>query len=119
MVRDAELARLKSEIQAVDKRGTATRYPDALRDRVVKFIEARRQAGLGIAAACRQLGLPVQSVQYWRKTRSGSAIVPVGFAPVTIVESPGPNRFTLQGPRGIRVDGLTLQDVVELMRRLG
>jgi hypothetical protein len=74
---------------------------------------------VGIAATRRQLGLQVQSVRYWCKTRSGRAMVPARFQPGTIVESPGPNRFTLQGPHSIRLDGLTLEDVVELIRRLG
>jgi len=87
MARDTELARLKAEIDAVEKKGEATRYPEPLRRRVVDFVAAEKTRGISIARTCRALGLPDQSVDYWRRTVPGTAIVPVGFQKVEIIET--------------------------------
>jgi len=89
MDRRAKIGALKKSIGRVEKRGRSTRYPAALRLRIVKFVYDSRAVGISQAQSCRELGLQGKTVEYWCKHR-GSRTSRVAFRPVTIVQPQAP-----------------------------
>jgi hypothetical protein len=117
MDRRTKIAALKKSISRIEKRGRSTRYPAALRLRILKFVDDSRTGGILLAQSCRELGLEGKTVEHWCKRR-GSGLSRVAFRPVTIVQ-PQVAAFVLRGPFSIVVQGMVVEQLAELFRRLG
>lgn len=96
-------------------------YPAALRARIVAYVDARRATGAArTRAACAELGIPEISYSRWRRSSSTPTLsVAGGFVPVTVS---APRReeagFVVHGPSGVRVEGMSIAQLAELIRRL-
>jgi hypothetical protein len=91
------------------------RYPVQLRDAVVALSDQNKALGKSHRKTATELGMSLQTLCYWRAlSRSrGSKL-----ARVAIVQEPTPRRelFVECGP--LRVRGLDVVELAELMRRL-
>ena len=105
--------RLREALRAVVRRGRGRPYPAALRNRVVAFAEQRRSAGVSAERIAGEVGLPAWTLTRWLARKPA-------FVPVEIVQSVEPvaPRIVVHGPRGLRIEGLDLGAVVELVARL-
>ena len=101
-----------------------TFFPKALRDRVARHAERQRHQGVPIKATARELGLSHHTLQYWRSEKAKAKPKPEGKVKrVRVVRDQKPtterSRLTIHGPAGTTVEGLSVEDVVEILRRLG
>ena len=105
-----ELKRLLARARG-DKRG---RYPTKLREAVVAYASKRRgqKASRDIVAA--ELGMSVATLSYW----CAPARVRGTLEPVTIVARPEPAREVVVECGPLRVRGLDVASVADLLRRL-
>jgi transposase-like protein len=101
-----ELARVRAE-----KRG---RYPAALRDAVLEYASRAKKQGRSRREVAVELGVSDQTMTNWRKAASKRG----SLAPVTVVTQPehGSQLVVEYGP--LRVRGLDVGGVAELLRRL-
>ena len=83
-------------------------------------LRRRWQSGESLRKLAKQLGLSNHTVQFWRshwgeRKKRGAELRRVEV----ISEVPLPaNHLTVHGPAGMRVDGLTTDEVADLWRKL-
>jgi hypothetical protein len=104
------------EVEGLDRSKHRRRqYPEELRRRIVAHVRERRAAGALLNDIARELGISPTLLHRWGVKRVPSfRRVEVGAAP----QLPGA-RCLLHAPHGVRVEGLTLDEVIEVLRRLG
>ena len=92
--------------------GPGRRVPPELKAHVSSYAKGRRAQGTSYAAIGRELGLAEQTVQRWCAGTSRPAMVPVE------VVAEGRSGIALVAPSGYRVEGLSLDELVSLLRAL-
>lgn len=95
--------------------GRGKRYPQALRDRVAEYARARRASGVSWATIAAELGLSFKTVHRWCTPRSDA---PRAMRAVHVVPD-GDHGIALVSPSGIRVEGVTVADVIAVLRAFG
>lgn len=121
MRRDNEGWAIRTELEQLGARGRGRAYPDSIRRRAVAYYRSRRDEGVAIADIGPELGLPWQTVQRWAASEGPREMQPASFAPVEILDAlPTDKRGSLvvHGPAGLRIEGLDMDALVELCRRL-
>lgn len=121
---------LRSQILHVARDGEphGRRYPSPLRAAVVDHTRCRLDRGESVSAVADSLGLSGQTLSYWLRSgptgappRATPAMRPVSVVPAddTADQSLPPGRPVLVTPRGLRIEGLDVDALVELVQRLG
>ena len=101
---------LKRRLKIAQRSGR--RYPAALREAVLEHARAAKEAGQSDAALTAELGMSLGTLQYWRATQHGKLV------PVTVVEAPTATPGLVLECGRLRVHGLSLDGLTELLRRL-
>lgn len=93
-----------------------------LRARLIAHVKRRCAAGESVGKIARSLGLSEQTVWTWQKPNSrrgdGSAKLRQVAIAVALPQAAG-RQLIVRGPAGLVVEGVTLDDLVALWRRLG
>jgi transposase-like protein len=103
------------------KVGFGRPYPEAARQEVMEFVEQRRREGVGLASTAALLGLSATTLRKWRQSDRASPAprAKAKFREVEIVAAPAPaSALIVHGPAGLRIEGATIADIAELVRRL-
>ncbi len=108
----AESLRAELEQHGPPRRGR--RFPHQLRVNVAEFAAARRALGDSTTGVARELGMNVETLQRWMPL----ATAPSAFVPVRVAATNTRGLAIVHPRTGLRVEGLGLNDVVELLRRL-
>jgi hypothetical protein len=104
---------LKRRLRSARRAGR--RYPPGLRDAVLDHARKAKEVGKSDAALASELGMSLGTLQYWRATERRGKVVPVTIVePPALAPAPG---LVIECGR-LRVHGLGLDDVTELLRRL-
>lgn len=120
------LARLCTALSSVSGVGRGRRYPKRLQKRVVEYYRLRSSQGLSDKEIAAELGILWKTLQRWQKQTAqapNSTHAPV-FEPVHIVDPPVDaatttrNTLVVRGPAGLCIEGLDLDGLAELVRRL-
>lgn len=113
---ESEIGRLRCEIAEQRKAGKRARYSEKLKAKVVECVERRHGAGESFSKLSEALGLSRATLDFWRSGAS-PARSKGKLRPVVVAEPPsnGSRGFTVEGPRGLRVIGLTLEEVRMLL----
>jgi hypothetical protein len=116
LLRGRELRELRRDLGAIP-RGRGRRIPAALRARVITWTAARRTRGAGWRELARELGVPAGTLTRW--LAPGPAQAPqVALRPVAVLDAPARSPLTVVAPSGLRVEGVTLADVIAILRGL-
>jgi hypothetical protein len=121
---------MTADLKAVSEQLRARRSPTGrvsakLRREVLPAIEAAHESGLAYSKIAKALGLREKLLTRWRSKERGIAD-PRGIQctsdgsllPVRLPWSAaGLGRLTVHGPGGLRVEGLSIDEVAELFRR--
>jgi transposase-like protein len=86
-------------------------YSPELRARVLTHLARRREEGATVVEVAEELGVGIDSLYRWRRVRSA-------FVPIAVVPAATERTFTVRGPGGLVIEGLTLDVLAELLRRL-
>jgi transposase-like protein len=115
-----ECAALQQQISGLGPRTPSRRYPDELKRRIAGWAGGQRARGVGAVDIAKQLGVPWESVSRWMGLRSTESPPRQEFRPVEIISS-GEKKATaaLRSPNGFIVEGLDVDALAELLRRLG
>ena len=114
--RERALRALRRDLGAIP-RGRGRRIPAALRARVITWTVARRTRGAGWRELARELGVPAGTLTRWLALRPAQA-PPVALRPVTVLDAPARSPLRLVAPSGLRIEGVTLADVIAILRGL-
>lgn len=111
-----EGGRLRRRVHALGPRHRGARVPPALRAAIATYARDERAAGASCGAIAERLGVSAESIRRWAFTepvRGDSALVPVH-----VVAEAAATTLTVWSPTGYRVDGLSVGEAAELLRRL-
>ena len=107
-----DLASEAASIRRQVARNAERRYPPELVAEVRRFVVASRAAGVSMARLSEQLGIPLDTLYRWQR-----ATPPVrSLRPVEVIADE--RRVTVLGPCGVRIEGLALDGVAALLRKL-
>jgi transposase-like protein len=97
--------------------GVGRPYPARLRAQVLSHVERRRRAGIALEAVAAELGVAASTLRKWKRNVASSA--PPAFCEVEIVSrSAATSALVVHGPAGLRIEGATIADIAEIVRRL-
>lgn len=100
-----------------EARGEGGRVPAPMQLMVVKYSEARREAGASMKEIGEELGISWHTLSYWRachRKQAGATLARVNVVDVDR-ERGG---VVVHGPGGLRIEGLSLLQLAELIARL-
>lgn len=91
------------------------RYTPQMRAQAVSYAQRRLAAGVGLALIARELGVGAPTLKTWL----GAEEVPATFRTVQVENAPLTRpALVLHGPAGLRIEGLDIAALAELLRRL-
>ena len=112
---DRTRMRLRAQLANAPRSGPGRGLPRALRLEVARYAATRSLEGASITVVARELGIPTATLRRWIASASDDA-----FEVVHLVTPPAsvPATFSLTGPAGVRVEGLDLDALAALLRKL-
>ena len=114
---DREMAGLRAEISRQRKGGTRARYPEDLKARVLEFARRRHAEGGSFLSIVKELGLCHATFSLWKRAERQGQVLPKLRRVVVAERAPTGDRvYSVEGPRGLRVTGLSLDEVKALLR---
>ena len=103
-------------------RGRTTPYPKNLRDEAVGYAEERRAQGATWGGIAEELNIGVDSLTKWARAAETRPAAPgfrqVALAQEAVVARAVGSGLVVHGPGGVRVEGLDVASLAELLRRL-
>jgi transposase len=123
------LAALRSELSQTraTRKGCGWAYSQEVRSRALEYVGRRRAEGIAVTRIAVELGIPHQTLEYWLNGRKPKPVLVKGaLLPVTLdgeVVEPvervsAPGAWVVHGPGGLRIEGLDVAALAELIRRL-
>ncbi len=103
--------------KAVARRGTVEprlRYTAELRAEAVAYTRMRLAAGGTLTTVSRELGVAASTLQAWLTAEQSSP----AFRSVEITDDAPRSALVVYGPCGLRVEGLDVATLIELIQRL-
>jgi hypothetical protein len=116
---DTEARELRRKLDSIP-RGRGRRIPLELRARATAWVAKRRECGDGWGELVDKLGVPASTLQRWTSGPSSRAVMlrRVEIAALAPAPAPAERTVTLVSPTGVRVEGVTISDVIEILRGL-
>jgi len=111
---------LKVELSKLGPRGRGRAYPRGLLEKLLSYTVARRRQGASIIEVASEVGINFRTLARWLGARKTARFgrVEVIAAPATTAAAAAAS-IVVHGPRGLRIEGLDLVAVAELVRRVG
>ena len=111
---------LKVELSKLGPRGRGRAYPKGLLENLLSYTVARRRQGASIVEVASEVGINFRTLARWLGARKTTRFerVAVVAAPITTAVAAGVP-IVVHGPRGLRIEGLDVAAVAELVRRVG
>lgn len=99
------------------KEGVGRPYPLHIRAAVLARAERQRRSGITLEAFAGEIGLSATTLRKWKREEAATARS--AFCAVEIVTPSAPAAtLVVHGPAGLRIEGATVADIAELVRRL-
>jgi len=112
---DSTRKELQKALGLIGQRGRGKPYPKELLERLVSYAIARRQQGAQLVTIGEELGMSWRTLARWVTERAAAP----KFRRVQVVSALPRSEVVVHGPRGLRIEGLGIDGVAELVRRLG
>jgi transposase len=109
---------LRTALSKLGEMGRGKRYPRVLLEKMLSYTVARRRQGATLVAVGAEIGMNWKTLARWLGERRSTARferVEVS-SPTSVAALPAP--IIVHGPRGVRIEGLDVGGVAELVRRL-
>ena len=107
---------LQQALSTLEQRGRGKPYPKGLLEKLLSYTVARRRQGATLMTIGTELGMSWRTLARWLSGRAKSR----RFERVeVVVPAPTPRLLVVHGPRGLRIEGLDIDGVAELVRKVG
>ena len=103
---------LRQALASAERIGVGRGYPREVRRRAIAYVERRHREGAIDEEFGRELGIRAMTFRRWVGIRA------TAFEAVAVVEESRSASFVVQGPRGMRIEALAVDQLVELWARL-
>jgi transposase-like protein len=113
-------AEFREAVRRHGGRGPRGKYTAELREQAVAYLRCREAAGARPTTVAKELGVDKRALKAWADAMGNDAPAPT-FHPVELIattQQPSAGRLTLHGPGGLRVEGLTVPELVTVLRGL-
>ena len=116
---DQEIEELKALVLS-DRKERRGPFSKQVRERVQGYLKEKWRSGVSLKHVGQELGLSDHTVQYWRARWSerGEERAKLRRVEVAFEKASAERTLTVHGPAGTRVDGLSLDEVAALWRKL-
>jgi transposase-like protein len=95
------------------------KYPAELRQKVIDYVREQRASGVQLKSIGERLGVSPTLLHRWELRRVGKfRRVEVKMPPAPPAPPASTSRCVLHASRGVRVEGLAVDELVEILRRL-
>lgn len=111
MARREEILRA---LEQLGRRGRGRPYPAELQAKIAEYVRARRAGGVALKTISAEIGVSWRMLSRWS---SGGASAR-RFRPVELRAATAAATVVVHGPCGVHVEGLELEQVAELLRKL-
>ena len=124
MLDSARRLRLQARQFENRRKPTGTRYSAAFRSEVVTLARNRIADGVAVARIARELGLRSKTLTLWMRRVPASKLRAVRVerdprpVPAPAAAATSDRRVVIVTPSGVRIEGLDLDGVAQLMRSL-
>lgn len=112
----------KQREQHTGPRGRGHRYPASLRIAALALLRTRQAEGATLAAISRELDIPTKTLSQWIARDPTPPGATPGFRPVRIVGRAAitdpDQQVIVHGPAGLRIEGLDVATLADLLRSL-
>jgi transposase len=111
------MARRQEILRALEQfgpRGRGRPYPRELQSKIAEYVRARRASGVPLKAISAELGVSWRMLSRW--TSGGGP--DRRFRRVELRAVAAAPKVVVHGPRGVHIEGLDLEQVAELLRKL-
>jgi transposase len=117
MKSEHEARELREALERADRSGTGRPYPEVLRRAASEYQRKREREGASLRAVAAELGVSDASLVRWSRHR-GEA--PAVFRAIEVVAEPMErgSAIVVHGPRGLRIEGLSVVELARLIERL-
>ncbi len=112
-----DVSTLRRRVHALGPRHRGARVPPALRAAIAAYAREERAGGASCGAIAERLGVCSESIRRWARTGPGRDGRAGGLVPVHVVGE-AVRTLTVWSPSGYRVEGLSIAETAELLRRL-
>jgi|SRR5829696_1194263 len=116
MNRQHEAQAIRAELGQLEHRGRGRAYPEKLRKRMIAYVEARRAEGAATRDAGDELGMDWRTLLRWAPCATSAGFEQVVVRDATATAAA---RLVVHTPGGLRIEGLDLGTLAELVRKLG
>lgn len=119
-----KLEELRERLDAAPRiSGGHRRYSAQLKAQAIEYVNTQGQAGVSMSRIAQELGVAMQTFGHWQKPSKKSKCATRVLEPVVVLaakKAPAqtPSTLSLQLSSGHRVEGLSLTDVVTLLRAM-
>ncbi len=112
---DEQREELKVALSKLGEMGRGKRYPRVLLEKLLSYTVARRRQGATLLAVGGELGMNWKTLARWVGERKSAP----RFERVQVAAAPAATQtLIVHGPRGLRIEGIDVGGVAELLRRL-
>jgi hypothetical protein len=120
---EEEAAAIRAAVGAlVGRRGRGNPYPEGLRRRAVEYFRTRRKQRISPTKICLELGMGIATLRSWTSPkRARVEMASAGFERLEVINASSSlttARFVVRGPAGLCIEGLDIDTLAELIRRL-
>lgn len=117
MAREESVQALRQALATAVRSGQGRAFPADLRERATAYVKRRRRDGASETSIGRELGVGVMTFRRWAGPRAAFAEAVVVDAPV-VAMARSTSRIVVHGPRGIRIEGLEVAEIIALLGAL-
>lgn len=114
---DGFVAEFRSVVRRLGPRSHGTRYPAPLRQKAAEYLRERRVAGVPVSVIAGELDVCGGTLLRWAQEPQVST--GPAFVPVKVMAAPGGGGVVVHAPSGLRIEGLDVVALADLLRRLG
>src|SRR5512141_2211885 len=102
--------------------GIGRPYPAEARRAALALVARREREGIGLARTAAEIGMSATTLRKWQRQSSEQPRMPAAdFCEVEILAAHAAATapaLVIHGPAGLRIEGATIADIAELVRRL-
>lgn len=119
MKNEERAERLRGALATAERAGAGRPYPETLRAAAIDYRREREREGAALSEVAGELGVSAISLERWSRRRRERE---TSFRAIELVGEPvrraSASAAVVHGPRGLRVEGLTVSEIAELLERL-